>query len=81
MDEHCLGKAVILVTFAIVQFGMALFLAIPDSISFKPGHLSIASSTLMLAGAATARAAFGRKPSVNFLGSGFGSAHALLRRP
>lgn len=79
MDEHCLGKAVILVSFAIVQFGMAsLFLAIPDSISFKPGHLSIASSTLMLAGAATTRAAFGRKPSVNFLGSGFGSAHASL---
>lgn len=29
-----------------------LVLAIPDSLAFKPGHLSIASSTSVLAGAA-----------------------------
>lgn len=35
------------------RFGTApLGLAVPNSLSFKPGHLSVASSTLMLAGAA-----------------------------
>lgn len=54
MGEHPLGRAVILVRFVCYsRFGTAFpVLAIPFSLSFKPGHLSIASSTLMLAGAA-----------------------------
>lgn len=46
MGEYGLGKAVILVTFARrADAACTLALAIPYSLSFKPGHLSTASST------------------------------------
>ena len=51
---------------------------VPYSLSFKPGHLSIARSASMLADAATASStAFGRKLPVSFLDSGFGSSRSL----
>lgn len=50
---------------------------VPYSLSFKPGHLSIARSASMLADATASSTAFGRKLPVSFLDSGFGSPRSL----
>lgn len=64
--------------FPLVWFGAASVLAIPYYLSFKPGHLCVASSASILAGAAAWSAAFGRRPPVNLWILDFGSPGTLL---
>lgn len=78
MGEHCLGKAVILVTFITVDLEQLLL-----SWQFLPAFLLNPATSLLPAQPHVScccclTAAFGRKPPLNFLDSGFGSPGAFL---